>query len=86
MLTSDNQAKRAVDLLAEAMERIGRPAPTVASMRAHLEDAGFVDIHVHSYKQPFGPWPKDKRLKHVGAMALLMLQTGTCGHGEMETK
>ncbi|KAI5845348.1 S-adenosyl-L-methionine-dependent methyltransferase [Tricharina praecox] len=75
-LLDGDPAKRCVDLLTQAMELIGRPAPTVASMRANLETAGFVDIHVCAYKQPFGPWPKDKRLKHVGAMALLMLQTG----------
>ncbi|KAA8894291.1 S-adenosyl-L-methionine-dependent methyltransferase, partial [Sphaerosporella brunnea] len=75
-LADDNHAKRVVDLVAEAMKRIGRPSPTVARMKQYLQDAGFVDITVSSYKQPFGPWPKDKRLKQAGSMALMMLQTG----------
>lgn len=50
------------------MGKIGRPGPTSESLKTLLEEAGFVDIEVHNYKQPIGPWPKDKKLKQVGAM------------------
>jgi SAM-dependent methyltransferase len=63
-----------------AMEAIGRPQATEKLMRSRLEDAGFVDVNVTMAKQPFGPWPKDKRLKNAGAMVLL-----NCEHGATDS-
>lgn len=33
-----------------------------------MKDAGFVDVEVRKILLPLGPWPKDKHLKHVGAI------------------
>ena len=59
-----------------ALEMMNRPQHTADTLRRNLENAGFVDIHVRSVKQPFGPWAHNRRLKHVGAMVLLMAETG----------
>lgn len=75
-MAPDNPFKRHFDLYREAMEMIGRPHPTGPLLRARLEKAGFVDVHVRCIKQPLGPWPKDRRLKTVGAMCVLNAETG----------
>lgn len=60
----------------EAMEKLGRPQASVALMRARLETAGFEGVAVTIAKQPFGPWPRDPRLKNAGAMVLLNCESG----------
>ena len=76
-MASDNPMKRVYDLCHyEAMASIGRPPATAEGLREKLEDAGFVDVRVETYKQVYGPWPKDPKMKHIGAMALLMCETG----------
>ena len=73
----DNAMKRVFDLCHDkAMAGIGRPPATAESLREKLQESGFVDVHVATFKQVLGPWPKDPRLKHIGAMALLMSETG----------
>jgi len=36
---------------------------------AHMEAAGFADVHVHHFKLPIGPWPADPVLKEIGVFA-----------------
>jgi hypothetical protein len=61
----------------EAMEKINRPFPCSAQqLTDKLEKAGFVDVQYKLFKQPVGLWPKDKRLKDVGGMALMTCETG----------
>jgi hypothetical protein len=51
------------------------------TLRERLESAGFVDVHVVNVKQPYGPWPKDERMKHIGAMVMMMCETGVEAYG-----
>lgn len=51
-------------------ERIGASGHEVLRWRRYLEDAGFVDVHEHIYKIPTNPWPRDPRLKKIGAFEL----------------
>ncbi|KAF8245525.1 S-adenosyl-L-methionine-dependent methyltransferase [Wilcoxina mikolae CBS 423.85] len=69
------------EYLNEAMLKIGRPPATAALLRQRLEDAGFVDVRAVDFKQPFGPWPKDQRMKTIGAMFLLNAETGMEAYG-----
>jgi len=81
-MPENHGAKRFMDLLCSAMQKLGRPAyVTGESLKENLEKAGFVDVKVLGYKQPFGPWPKEKRLKHVGAMAIMSAETGYHSYG-----
>ncbi|KAF8544207.1 S-adenosyl-L-methionine-dependent methyltransferase [Trichophaea hybrida] len=75
-VADDNQFKHYLDLLAEAMDKLGRPNATQQILRERLERAGFVDIEITSAKQPFGPWPKESQRKRIGTLTLLMCETG----------
>ena len=75
-LTDESGFSRYLAHLADAMRRVGRPNATAEILTDRLWRAGFVDVEVVSHKQPFGPWPKDKHRKHIGAMTLLMAETG----------
>ena len=44
-----------------------------------LEAAGFVDITVHEFKLPAGPWPKQKRLRDAGLLQLSAMIDGIEG-------
>ncbi|KAI5819562.1 methyltransferase [Pyronema omphalodes] len=70
------------DAMTEAMDKIGRPFPSNAEqLTDKLEKAGFVDVKVKLYKQPVGLWPKDKKLKDVGGMALMTCESGFEAYG-----
>jgi hypothetical protein len=48
-------------------ERIGASGKTLLKWKSMLEEAGFEDVTENILKIPTNPWPKDKRLKQVGA-------------------
>lgn len=75
-MKDSNGLKRTLDLLTSAVVKMGRPPPTPEVLTARLADAGFTDIHCITVKQPVGPWPKDRVMKQVGAMALMTCETG----------
>ena len=68
--------QRFVACVDEAIEKLGRPQASAASVRARLETAGFEGVTATIAKQPFGPWPRDPRLKNAGAMVLLNCENG----------
>lgn len=70
-----------IKLLAEACEKIGRPIATEEILRERLAKVGFQDIQIKSFKQPFGPWPKDQRMKRIGAMVMMTAEGGTQAYG-----
>ncbi|KAF8543378.1 S-adenosyl-L-methionine-dependent methyltransferase [Trichophaea hybrida] len=79
--TMSDGVDRHFELCRQAMEKIGRPFPTSSTLKALLEEAGFVDVQVTDIKQPLGPWPKNERIKRIGAMAMLMSETGFEAYG-----
>jgi len=74
-LTDDNPCAVCFKLGCKALAMIGRGEAVGDTLRQRLETAGFVDIKVMQFKQPLGPWPKDKILKQVGTMTLLNAET-----------
>ncbi|BDD58241.1 hypothetical protein MAP00_003532 [Monascus purpureus] len=44
----------------------GKLADNAPTWKAKLEKAGFVDVKEFVFKLPFGPWPKDPKLKEIG--------------------
>ncbi|KAI5811884.1 S-adenosyl-L-methionine-dependent methyltransferase [Pyronema omphalodes] len=80
-MKADNEAKVHLQYLRESMLKMGRPAPTLESMKMLLENAGFEDILALEAKEPIGPWPKDPRQKRIGAMSLLNLEGGFESYG-----
>ncbi|TGZ83490.1 S-adenosyl-L-methionine-dependent methyltransferase [Ascodesmis nigricans] len=51
--------------------------------KRHLEEAGFVDVQVFTYKVPWGTWPKSKKFKYMGAVCAEILKTGFEAYGLM---
>ncbi|KAA8903044.1 S-adenosyl-L-methionine-dependent methyltransferase [Sphaerosporella brunnea] len=80
-MSDDNAAKRHLELQVEALAKMGRPTHTGRTLKALFEQAGFEDVTVRDVKHPLGPWPKDKRLKHIGAMMLLNCATAFEAYG-----
>jgi hypothetical protein len=74
-MAPDNGVKVFFENLNRALEMIGRPQPEQNMMKARLVAAGFVDVKVLRFKQPFGAWPKDKRIKTIGSMMMVNAET-----------
>jgi len=63
--------------LAESGEALGLRMLNVGEDYVkYMEDAGFVDIQMKPFKQPWGRWPKDKALKEIGAVVELQTKDG----------
>jgi hypothetical protein len=78
----DHPVKTYCELLAEAMGKLGRPCHvTGEDLRKFLVDAGFEDVTIYTTKQPWGPWPKEKTMKQIGAMTLLVSEAGMAAYG-----
>ena len=43
--------------------------------------AGFVDVSVTTWKQPQGPWAKDKKMKELGKISTAITETAFDSHG-----
>lgn len=46
-----------------------------------MEEAGFVDVKLYTFKYPWGAWPKNKELKVIGGLAAEMMKTGLEAYG-----
>ncbi|CCX33335.1 S-adenosyl-L-methionine-dependent methyltransferase [Pyronema domesticum] len=81
-MSKTNGLKIHMDLCREAMIKIGRPFPESEQwIRDLLINAGFVDVRTESFKEPIGPWPKERRKKQIGAMVLLQSEAGLEAYG-----
>ena len=58
--------KKLGDLGLVAGDKFGKSLRTVDEMQEGMIRAGFVDVSVHCFKVPIGPWPKDKHMKTLG--------------------
>jgi len=65
-----------MDCFSEAATLAGLIFPTEKRLREYVEDAGFTDVKVQRVKLPWGPWPKDKEKKKLGAITTLTLKAG----------
>ncbi|KXX75653.1 Malonyl-[acyl-carrier protein] O-methyltransferase 1 [Madurella mycetomatis] len=75
-VTKDNPIVRMMDGLMEACDRIGRTLDPAPSMEGWVRDAGFVNVKVERFKMPVGTWPKDPKLKEIGAFLGLNFTEG----------
>jgi hypothetical protein len=82
-ITEDNPINVWSDKLGEAMEKIGRPfCATEEYLVDNVKKAGFVNVTVGSRsKLPIAPWPRDQKLKEVGALNMLSTETGYHAYG-----
>ncbi|RPA91495.1 S-adenosyl-L-methionine-dependent methyltransferase [Choiromyces venosus 120613-1] len=75
-LPPDSAAKKWSLLLAEASRKNNRPIDIGKELQPMVEEAGFVNVHREVYKLPLGPWPKDSKLKEIGAFNLVNMLEG----------
>ena len=80
-MPEDWPPKTSFALACKAIEASGRMVPTGEKMARMLSDAGFVDVEVETFQQPFGTWPKNKQLKHAGALFGLGAETAYHSYG-----
>lgn len=60
-------------------ERSGRPLDTQLTMKASIENAGFINVQDKLYKCPLGSWPRDKIYKDAGKVNMEHWKTGLEG-------
>jgi hypothetical protein len=63
----------------QASELMGTPLDACASYASYMIEAGFEDVVEKRVKLPSGPWPKEKRLKLIGAFEIDNLLRGVGG-------
>jgi hypothetical protein len=63
----------------EASAVCGFPLAAAEEYKSYIEAAGFIDVVEQRFKVPSSPWPKDKRLKLIGAFELHNLTAGLSG-------
>ena len=56
--------------------KIGAHVDAPVTWKDRMMRAGFEDVHEHIFKLPTNPWPKDPRLKKVGALELANFTEG----------
>jgi hypothetical protein len=64
-LSDDHGLRKVCRMMGDAMGKVGRPWPAKGVLKAHLEQAGFIDVVEESYPQPLGTWPKDQRYNAI---------------------
>jgi hypothetical protein len=56
--------------------RVGAPGREPLNWKHYLEEAGYVDVVERVLKIPTNPWPRDERLKRIGAFELTHFRDG----------
>lgn len=75
-LPPDSAIKKWSLLLAEAARTNGRPNDIAGEFQSMVEEAGFINVYCEVYKLPLSPWPKDSKLKEIGAFNLVNMLEG----------
>ncbi|KAI9778816.1 MAG: hypothetical protein M1839_007906 [Geoglossum umbratile] len=75
-LTPEHGMFRWIGFLDEASTKMGKKLNIADTFKDLVGTAGFKDVHDDVYKCPIGHWPKDKRLKELGAWGLLVTLEG----------
>lgn len=67
--------------LRASLEKMGRPHPDLEFLKNLMEAEGSEDVQILTAKEPVGLWPRDPRLKKIGAMTLLNCETAFDSYG-----
>jgi len=68
-------------LAIEASANMGTPLDDCTRYAEYLRDAGFEEVTEQRFKQPSGPWAKDKRMQLIGAFETQNLLQGMSAFG-----
>jgi hypothetical protein len=78
-LPDDNPMRQFSDALYDSTHIFGTPIDDPTRWKGWLEARGFEDVTEVVYKMPCNPWPKDQRLKLIGAFEMENLLYGLSG-------
>ncbi|KAK7715750.1 hypothetical protein SLS57_006755 [Botryosphaeria dothidea] len=78
-LAPDSPLVRWSEHFFSAGDKFGKPPASPRHLKTWMEAAGFVDVEEHVLKLPIGPWPKEQRLKQVGAFERVNMDEGIEG-------
>lgn len=78
-LKTDSAMWRAIQQLDAATSKFGRPFQPIDELKPMMEAAGFVDIVVARFVWPSNPWPRDRKLKELGAWNHESMTSGLSG-------
>ncbi|KAJ2902594.1 S-adenosyl-L-methionine-dependent methyltransferase [Zalerion maritima] len=66
-------------LAIEAGQKFGKSFGIAEDMSGLMEEAGFINVQRHAFKWPIGPWPKNPKLKQIGAYNRVGWEDGVDG-------
>ncbi|KAK2786934.1 hypothetical protein FQN53_005880 [Emmonsiellopsis sp. PD_33] len=75
-LKEDSPLARNIRDTLNAAESVGRTASPGLGLKGWFQDAGYVNITERKFIIPHNNWPKDRRLKELGAWNLLQSEEG----------
>ncbi|KAL1967854.1 hypothetical protein VTN77DRAFT_2543 [Rasamsonia byssochlamydoides] len=78
-VTPENHLIKMLHHLGEACDKVGRTLNTGPFLKGWVEKAGFTRIEEQVFKLPIGTWPKDRRLKEMGAFMAVSFIEGVEG-------
>lgn len=78
-LSDDSPMRKFANALKQSCEIFGTPIDDPTRWKAQLEARGFECTTEVVYKMPCNPWPKDQRLKLIGAFEMENLLFGLSG-------
>ncbi|TGZ77534.1 putative methyltransferase [Ascodesmis nigricans] len=70
-----------LDCIERGYSTLGIANPNAASMKECMRKAGYVDIEERTFLIPCGPWPKNRKLKDLGATFALVGPAGFEAYG-----
>ncbi|KAE8382666.1 S-adenosyl-L-methionine-dependent methyltransferase [Aspergillus bertholletiae] len=80
-LKEDSPYREYINNLNKAGEMTGRPMNIATSLKTWMKDAGFEGVVETVYVIPYGPWPKDQKLKELGKWQYAQAPEGVEAYG-----
>ncbi|GAD96964.1 UMTA methyltransferase family protein [Paecilomyces variotii No. 5] len=80
-LKEDSRILTYLKLIREQSENAGRSMNVVDNLGSWMSSVGFENVKVEIYKVPWGPWPKDARLKEIGKFQLCNMMEAVSSYG-----
>ncbi|KAL4989597.1 S-adenosyl-L-methionine-dependent methyltransferase [Aspergillus falconensis] len=75
-LKDGNNVNRFYELLREALDKINRPVTIGKELKRIVDQTGFVNVHHKVFQLPLGTWPRERRMKEIGALNMLQMLEG----------
>ena len=70
---------KAVQNIGDATAKLGRPFQPIEGLKPLMEAAGFANVVQTNFVWPSNPWPRDRKLKDLGAWNHENMTSGLTG-------